>query len=170
MRFLSSFILLLLLAGVAVAEDLKVGVIDFQAIFQSYEGFAEAETIFLKDMEAWQSEKQQMLDNLMAAREEYQVQRLMMTPDTQKEKEAELSRMEAELYQFDQDKFSANGEAARRNMELSEPIYEEIREVVKTYCEEEGYDLVLDVSGAVIYQKPEMLLDEQIKTALQAKG
>ena len=170
MRFFAVLTILCLLTGGAQAADLKMGVIDFQAIFQSYEGFEEAENIFSKDLEAWQVQKQQMIDELMSSREEYEVQRLMMTPDTQKEKEAELARMEAELYQFDQEKFGPAGEAARRNMELSEPIYDKIREVVKTYCEEEGYDLVLDVTGAVIYQKPEMLLDEQIKAALQSKG
>ncbi len=161
---------LLLLGGLASAEDLKIGVLDFQGVFQDYEGYAEAQNIFDKDMETWQTEKQQMLDEMLAARENLEVQRLMMTPDTQREKEAELAQMEAELYQFEQEKFGPQGEAVRRNMELSEPIYEKIREVVKTLSEEEDYDLVLDVTGAVLYTRPELSLDDKVAAALKAKG
>jgi outer membrane protein len=168
-RFTAIILLLILASGVS-AGDLKVGVVDFQAIFESYEGFSEAESIFNKDMETWQNQKQMMIDDLLEVRDNYEVQRLMMTPETQKEKEAELAQLEAELYQFEQEKFGPSGEAIRRNQELSEPIYEKINEVVKTYAEEADYDLILDVSGTIIYQKQELLIDEEIKAALKAKG
>jgi Skp family chaperone for outer membrane proteins len=170
MTFCLLSLALLSLAMGAAAEDLKIGVLDFQGIFQSYEGYDEAQRIFDKDMETWQALKQQMVDEMLAARENLEVQRLMMTPETQREKEAEFAQMEAELYQFEQEKFGPQGEAVRRNMELSEPIYEKIREVVKTISEEQGYDLVLDVTGAVLYTRPEHSLDEEVTAALKAKG
>ncbi|MBC8366402.1 OmpH family outer membrane protein [bacterium] len=37
-------------------------------------------------------------------------------------------------------------------------------------AEEEGYDLILDVSGAVIYSNPDMDMDEKISAALHARG
>ncbi len=157
-------------SGVVLADDFKIGVLDFQAVFESYEGYDEAKKIFDKDIETWQGQKQQMIDELMEARENYEVQRLMMTPETQREKEAELAQMEGELYQFEQEKFSPSGEAARRNLELTEPILEKIREVVKTVSEEEDYDLVLDITGAVLYSRPDFSLDEKISAALKAKG
>jgi len=159
----------LLLAGNASAE-LKVGVLDIQGIFQNYEGYTEALKIFNKDMESWQTQKQQMMNDLLEARENYEVQRLMMTPETQSEREAELAQLEGELYQFEQEKFGPQGEAARRNMELSEPIYEKIREAVKVIAEEDGYDLVFDVSGVLLFWKPEISLDERGAAAINSKG
>jgi len=166
----AALIFLLYSGKVVGAAELKVGVVDFQGIFQGYEGYDEAQKIFDKDMEAWQAQKQTMINELLEARDNLSVQRLMMTPETQSEKEAEIARLEAELYQFEQEKFGPSGEAARRNTELSEPIFEKIREAVKTVSEEEGYDLVLDVTGMVLYVKPEMNLDEKIKAAVKARG
>ena len=160
----------LLSAGSAIPAELKVGVLDFQDVFQKYDGYEEAQRIFDKDMETWQASKQQMVDELLAARENLEVQRLMITPETQREKEAQFAQMEAELYQFEQETFGAQGTAVRRNMELSEPIYEKIREVVKTLAEEEGYDIVFDVTGAVLYARPELTLDDKVSAALKAKG
>ena len=41
---------------------------------------------------------------------------------------------------------------------------------LKTLSEEEGYDLVLDVTGAILYARPELSLDEKVAAALKAKG
>lgn len=156
--------------GAARADDLKVGVLDIQAIFQNYEGYEEALKIFNKDMEAWQAQKQQMISELTEARDNFAVQRPMMTPETQQQRQSELAQLEGELYQFDQEKFGPEGEAARRNMELSEPIYEKIREAVKTIAEEDGYDLVFDVNGVIVYWRPELSLDDRVAAAINAKG
>jgi outer membrane protein len=160
---------LLLLAG-AVQAELKVGVLDFQGIFQSYDGYDEAQKIFDKDMEAWEAEKQTMIQELMEQREQLEVQRLMVRPETLAEMESRVAQMEAELYQFEQEKFGPMGEAVRRNQELSEPIFEKIRNAVKEIAEEEDYDLVLDVTGQVLYVRPDMNMDEKVSTFLQTKG
>jgi Skp family chaperone for outer membrane proteins len=163
--------LLVLASGFAVqAAELKIGVLDFQALFKEYEGFDEAQTIFEKDMEAWQAQKQQMVQELLERREQLEVQRPMLLPETFEEMQAEVSRREEELYRFEQDKFGPEGEAVRRNNELSEPIIEKIRATVKTVAEEDGYDLVLDTTGVVLYVRPEMNMDEKVKAALKAKG
>ncbi len=169
-HFMLAALLALLTAGTGRAADLKVGVLDVQSLFQNYEGYSEALKIFNKDLEAWQAQKQQMLDELLAARENFSVQRLMMTPETQQGRQAEIAQMEGELYQYDQDKFGPEGEAARRNMELSEPIYERIRQAVKTIAEEDGYDLVFDVNGVLVYWRPEISLDARVAAAINAKG
>lgn len=173
MRRLSALCLALLLAALpsgAWGADLKVGVLDVQGLFQNYEGYAEALKIFNKDLEAWQAQKKQMLDELLAARENFSVQRLMMTPETQQERQAQIAQMEGELYQFEQEKFGPEGEAARRNMELSEPIYEKIRVAVKQIAEEDGYDLVFDVNGVLVYWRPEVSLDGRVAAVINAKG
>lgn len=161
---------ILLIPVLSGAADLKVGVLDFQKIFQTYEGFGEAMSIYNKDLEGWQSEKQKMIDELVQARGDLSRQRPLLTPEALNERESDLSRLEAELYQFEQEKFGPDGEALRRDMELSEPIYEKIREVVKSVAEEESYDLILDVSGAVIYAHPDMDMDDKISAALHARG
>lgn len=167
---LLALVLFTLVGGTARADDLKIGVLDIQGIFQEYEGYSEALKIFNKDMESWQAQKQQMMDDLMEARENFEVQRLMMTPETQREREAEIAQAEGELYQFEQEKFGPQGEAARRNMELSEPIYERIRVAVKEIAEEDGYDLVFDVSGVLLYWRPETSLDERVSAHINSKG
>ena len=111
-----------------------------------------------------------MIDELVQARGDLNRQRPLLTPEALSERESEIARLEAELYQFEQEKFGPEGEAIRRDMELSEPIYEKIREVVKSVAEEEGYDLILDVSGAVIYSSPDMDMDDKISAALAARG
>jgi len=160
---------LLALAAPTLAE-IKLGVLDFQTIFQNYDGYEEAQKIFDKDMEGWEAEKQQMIQDLVEQREQLEVQRLMVRPETLAEMESKVAELEAELYQFEQEKFGPNGEAVRRNQELSEPIFEKIREAVKTISEEEDYDLVLDVTGQVLYVRPDLNMDDKVSAILKTKG
>ena len=58
---------------------------------------------------------------------------------------------------------------------IAEAIFGEIQEEkeIKRIADVdslEGYDLVLDISGAVLYVKPELDLDEKIEAALKARG
>ena len=92
----AALIFLLYSGKVVGAAELKVGVVDFQGIFQGYEGYDEAQKIFDKDMEAWQAQKQTMINELLEARDNLSVQRLMMTPETQSEKEAEIAGITAD--------------------------------------------------------------------------
>jgi outer membrane protein len=111
-----------------------------------------------------------MIEEVLAAREDFTRQRPLLSPEALREKESEITRMEAELYQFEQEKFGPEGEAVRRDMELSEPIYEKIRSILKEVAEEDEYDLIFDVSGAVLYVKPSLNMDERVQEALKAQG
>jgi outer membrane protein len=69
-----------------------------------------------------------------------------------------------------QDIFGENGEAARRNKELTEPIVEKINGVIEKVAEEEGFTLVLDSSqGVIVYADKEIDITDMIIARLDTE-
>ena len=163
MRKLTMIVLALCLltaAAVPAAAELKIGYIDTVKIFSNFKETIEAEEIYKKEVEVWKKQAEEMEAELARMREEIQSQSLMLVFD---------QRM-TEYQKYMQDIFGENGEAARRNKELTEPIVEKINGVIEKVAEEEGFTLVLDSSqGVLVYADKEIDITDMIIARLEAQ-
>ena len=63
-----------------------------------------------------------------------------------------------------------NGELFRRNVALSQPIFEQINAALEAIAEKDGYDFIFDVAsnGAIVYADPDRFnLTEKLLAALE---
>lgn len=142
----------LLPAGFAAAQDVKLGYIDTVKIFANFKDTVEAEEIYKKEVEAWKKKAEEMETELAKMREDIQSKSLMVSEELLQQKKAEFEQAAREYQQYIDEIFGENGEAARRNKELTQPIVEKINAVIAQIAEDEGYTMVFDsAQGNIVY-------------------
>ncbi len=162
------YLMSLLPSSVATAQEIKMGYIDTVKIFAEFKETVEAEEVYSKEVEAWKKKAEDMEREIAQMREEIQSQSLMMSEEKLNEKKLLLDQKFKEYQQYMNDIFGDEGEAARRNRELTEPIVEKINGVIAKLAEEEGYTIVFDAAqGNIVYAAKEMDLTEMVLERLK---
>lgn len=147
----------------ALAEEVKIGYVDTIKIFSEYKETVEAEEIYRKEVEVWKKKAEEMEKELAALREEIQSQSLMVSEERLSERKLEFDQKAKEYQQYMTDIFSEEGEAARRNKELTQPIVEKINGVIAKLAEEDGYTIIFDsAQGNIVYAKKAIDLTDRI--------
>jgi len=146
-----------------VRADGKIGYIDSYRIRKDFKEFAEVQTKFDKEVAAWQAELDSVRQDLEAAGEEYQRQRLILSEEARKRKEEELRGAEQKFQEQTNSTFGPDGKAERRNAELVKPILDKINAVLEKVAIENNYDYIFDaVNGNIAYAKKELDLTDLV--------
>ena len=157
-------------AAVPAVAEVKIGYIDTVKIFANFKETIEAEEVYKKEVEIWKKQAEEMEADLARMREEIQSQSLMLSAEKLEEKKLVFDQRMKEYQKYMQDIFGENGEAARRNKELTEPIVEKINGIIEIIAEEEGFTLVLDSSqGVIVYADKEIDITDMIIARLEAE-
>lgn len=155
------------LAGVAAAQDIKIGYIDSERIFNEYKAVTEAQQQFDRDVEAWKKEAEQSERELQSMQEELESQRLLLSEKALQDKEMAIQAMASEYERFIQSVWGPTGKIAQRNAELTQPIMEKVRAVVDKLAEEQGYSLIFDAAdGNIVYGDRTLDLTDQVLSEL----
>lgn len=163
-------ICILMAAAVPSKAEIKIGYIDTVKIFANFKETIEAEEVYKKEVEAWKKQAEEMEAELARMREEIQSQSLMLSAEKLEEKKLVFDQAMKDYQKYMQDIFGENGEAARRNKELTEPIVEKINGIIDIYAREEGYTLVLDSSqGVIVYADKEIDITDIIIARLDTQ-
>jgi outer membrane protein len=150
------------------AEEIKLGYIDTVKIFAEFKETVDAEAIYKKEVDAWKKKASDMEATLATMREEIQSQSLMLSEEKLAEKKQTFDKKLAEYNQFMTDVFGDNGQAAKRNKELTQPIVEKINAVIARIAEADGYTLVLDAAqGNIVYAKKALDLTARVMEELE---
>lgn len=145
------------------SQELKIGYIDSQRIFANYKGTADAQAKFDKEMAEWKRQAERMRKEIDRLRKELEAQSLMLSEERKREKEQALQSKYIEYQQFVTRIWGPNGEALRRNAELTKPIIDKINVILRKIGKEEGYDFVFDAAeGNVVFARPEFDLTDRV--------
>lgn len=165
---LACFLLTHVPAGVLMAEEIKLGYIDTVKIFAEFKETVDAETIYKKEVEVWKKKATDMETELAKMREEIQSQSLMLSEEKLAEKKLQFDQKLKEYNQYMAEVFGDDGQAAKRNKELTQPIVEKINAVIAQIAEAEGYTIIFDsAQGNIVYAKKTIDLTEKVMAQLQ---
>ena len=154
--------------GALMAEEVKLGYIGTVKIFAEFKETVAAEEIYKKEVEVWKKKASDMEADLAKMREEIQSQSLMLSEEKLSEKKLQFDQKMKEYNQYMSDVFGDNGQAAKRNKELTQPIVEKINGVIAKIAEDEGYTIVFDAAqGNIVYAKKTLDLTEKVMERLQ---
>jgi Skp family chaperone for outer membrane proteins len=148
-----------------------IGVIDYQMIFDRYEGTADAQRSLDLEMKEWENKAKEQRDEITKLTEELESQRLMLSEERLKEKQDQLRQKKEEYETFAESIFGVQGKAAQRNAELTKPIAEKILASVEKIGRERNLKLILDAgTGGVVWAEDDVnvtqiVLDELTSTA-----
>lgn len=99
--------------------------------------------------------------------EELERQSALLTEEKRRAKQQEIMAKQREYQEFASQILGPEGEAARRERELSRPLIDKINAVIQLVAIRDGYSLILDTSGGdVLYAKEEMDLTSEILAQL----
>ena len=147
----------LLIAGPAVAKDVKLGVIDTQKILRDAKAAKSAQATLQKDAE----EKR---DQLTAKGKE--VQRLdedVKKASSDKEKKEKGEKLAQAAKEYKRLESDLNDEFKKKNLELTQKLVNEIRDVVKTFAKNKDYTLILEKAYIVTNDDAIDITDDIIK-------
>jgi len=168
----TGFAVALAFAAVQAQEfKLKIGYIDSQRIFAEFRETQEAERLYKKEVDQWKAEAATKEQEIAKLQEELRAQSLMLSEEKQKEKKLELDRKLEEYQRFVSETFGEEGNAAKRNKELTQPIVGRINKILERLSEQEGYSLVFDIANAnIIYAKKDFDLTDRLLEELNKVG
>jgi len=161
----------LMLTGRSAAQELKIGYIDSERIFNEYKATKAAQEQFDRDVEAWRKQAEKAEEDLRKMREELESQRLLLSEQALREKEQALQAKQAEYERFIQSIWGPTGKIAQRNEELTKPIIEKIRQVLDKIGREQGFSIIFDAAdGNIVYGEKSLDLTDQVLAELNKEA
>ncbi len=159
-KILSFAIVILLISGVfARAGEIKIAVIDVNRVLNECEEGKDAKNKMKARYEELQDKLEKEQGELKKMKEEIDKNKIVLGEEKIKEKEKEFQKRMAEFR-----KLVAESEKEMRDREsaYTKVILEKIKRVVKDYVKEKNLNMVLDVSGGIVYADDELNITDDI--------
>ncbi len=154
-------ILMLSTAGVASAQ-MKIGWVDDNRLQVEYKEWARAQESYNIERTAWEEEglaKQAELQELL---DEYEKQRLILSPEKRQEREATIRTKQEDLDAFTRRIFGPGGTAERKQEDLIGPLLTKINEAIRLVAEEEAYDVIFTLNSGLGYINPRYEVTDKV--------
>jgi outer membrane protein len=166
---LIGILVLLMVAGIgssAMAQIGKFGYVDSDRIFAEYKDWAKAQEEFNTEYKAWDDEAKQMQKDLEDMQAEYDKQKLILSEEKKKEREAAIKAKQSALDAFTKEVFGPEGSAERKNATLVKPLLEKINNAIERVATEENYDFIFNSAG-LAYAKKDYDITDKILQILE---
>ncbi|AKD02520.1 OmpH family outer membrane protein [Pontibacter korlensis] len=153
-KFLFIFLAGFLLASVSQAQ--KIGYIDSNFILSKMPAFNQVQQEMDKYAEAWQREIEQLQQQADKLKQDYKAEEVLLTEQMKQKRQAEITKKENELRDYQRKVFGYEGMMFKRRQELMRPIQDEVFEAVEKVSKSRGIQIMFDKSGdlVMIYTNP----------------
>lgn len=143
--------------------QLKIRYINSQRILAEYPEAQEIQKKLDEIRSGYENEYNDMLKKYEDLVKEIENQSLLLSPEKKSEKENEAQDLAVQIEQFRYQKLGPQGELYKKNLELTQPLYDKIDQIIQRIGKEEDYDYILDVvQGVVLYSKPQYDITNRI--------
>ncbi len=145
--------------------------VDSDYILKHIPEYAAAQKQLAALTDQWQKEvdsKSQEIERMYKA---YDADKILMTVDMQKRREAEIAGKEKEVRDFQRLKFGPDGELAKKSDALIKPIQDKLTKAIQAVAESEDIDMIFDKNSEVImlYANPRYDKSADVITRLGLK-
>lgn len=131
------------------AAQLKIGYVDSNTIFDRLPDAQDARQKLDTFIRTWKSELAKMESDLAIKKDDYERRKLIMTEETKKDMEAEITKMQNDINNYRDQKFGTRGELFQKQDELMKPIQNKVFSVIKEVAQEQDLDFVFDRTSDV---------------------
>jgi len=145
--------------------------VDSDYILKHIPEYAAAQKQLAALSDQWQKEvdsKGQEIERMYKA---YEADKVLMTADMKKRREAEITDKEKEVKNFQRLKFGPDGELAKKSDALIKPIQDKLTKAIQAVAESEDLDVIFDKNSEVImlYHNPRYDKSADVITRLGLK-
>lgn len=151
------------------AEIAKIGIIDLAKALNESEAGKKAKTDLESLIKAKQSIIEEKAKKAESLKSELEKQAALISAEAKKAKEEELERA---LRDYQRTVSDAQAEVQKKEGELTNEILKELRNIINSFAQEEGYSLVLEkAEGVVLYSSANLdITDRVIKKYNETKA
>jgi outer membrane protein len=155
---MKKFLLILLTCflSASVSQAQKIGYIDSNFILSKMPAFTKVQQEMDKYAEAWQKEIELLQQESDKLKQDYKAEEVLLTEQMKKKRQAEITKKDAELRDYQRKVFGYEGMMFKRRQELMRPIQDEVFESVEKVSKAKGVQIMFDKSGdlVMIYTNP----------------
>jgi len=130
--------------------QVKLGFVDTEVIIQQLPEFKDIQSKLQDREKAYVDTLQAMEKNYRSRVEAYQKQQSMLNPDAKAKEEQELQGIVSQYQQYQQERLGPQGDLARYQSELLEPVKLRVRGAIERVAKDEKITAVMD-KAMVIY-------------------
>ena len=140
------------------AADAKFGYVDLQRALEEIDEGKAAKALLKKDFDEMQKKLDQRTDEVKKLDADFQKQALVMAPDAQAAKAAEIERKKVEVQQFF---VGLQQELAGKEREVTRGIFDKMVGMVRELAEAEAFTMVFD-RNSVLYAPPSLEVTNEL--------
>lgn len=144
---------LLTLAVAGQSQTIKMGFVNDEKIKEGYKAFLRAQEQWEVEKKAWDDEATAKQTELQTMLEDYDKQKLILSEEKRKEREAAIRAKKDALDAFTRQIYSPGGTAERKQQDLLGPLLETVTKAIEAVALEEGYDVVFTLQSGLGYIK-----------------
>jgi len=161
-------ILAVMFAGeTGYSQGMKIGFVKDDVIKQDYKAWSRAQEQWDLETKAWEDEalaKQQELEDLQ---QEYDRQKLILSEDKRREKEAAIAAKKDALDAYTRQIFGPSGTAERKHDQLIRPLLENVSKAIEAIAIEENYDVIFTLQSGLGYIKEDYDVTDKVLKYLE---
>ncbi len=136
--------LLCLASASASAQNLRLGYVDSQKIFEGLPEAQKAQKELDARLQVWQDSLETMSKEFQDQFEQWQSQQGMMSEDAKKNRQQELVKMQNDLQEYRNRKFGQQGEAAALRAKILQPLQDKVLKAIEDVAKDEKLSFVFD--------------------------
>ena len=145
--------LVLSVSSTVKAQSIKMGFIDDERIKTEYKAWQKAQEEFNIEAKAWEDEAVAKQEELRELKAEFERQKLILSEEKRKEREAAIRAKEQSLDAYTKQVFGPSGQAEQKQMSLIRPLLEHINRGIEAVAVEGNYDVIFTMQSGLGYIK-----------------
>lgn len=151
----------------ASAQNLKLGFVNDDTIKQKYLAWQRAQEQWETERKAWDTEAQTRQTELQEMLTDYDKQRLILSDEKRKEREAAIRTKQDALDAYTKQIYGPGGTAERKQEELVGPLLENVNKAIEAVAVAENYDVIFTMQSGLGYIKESYDVTQKVLDALE---
>nr|WP_224484316.1 OmpH family outer membrane protein [Robertkochia sp. 3YJGBD-33] len=140
----------MLVAQAQTQRSVRIGYVDMEYILQNVDEYQMANELLEKKAQRWKEEIDEQQQAIKQMRADLNAEKVLLTTELVEERKAEIDALEAEMLDYQQDRFGPQGDLVRQRGQLVKPIQDQVFIAVQELAAAKRYDFIFDKSADVV--------------------
>lgn len=142
--------LLTVMTTVYSQRGIRIGYVDMNYILDNVEEYRDASEQLDAKAEKWKKEIELKLSTVQQMKKDLSAERVLLTDELILEREEEIQILQAEMIDYQQDRFGPGGDLVLQKKLLIQPIADQVFDEVQKIGKNKRYDYIFDKSADVV--------------------
>ena len=168
---MKQLILIALVCFASVSQAQKFAYVDSDYILKRIPEYASAEDQLEKLSVNWQSEIEEVYQQIDVLYKKYQADKILLTQEMKNKRESEIINKEKDAKELQRKRFGPEGDLYKKRTELVKPIQDKVYNAIQDFSNEKRYDIIFDKSSNLImlFSNPDLDKSDDILKMLGYK-